>query len=281
MTGVKPSRPAIFAIVNITRDSFSDGGQFLEAGHAVARARRQLADGADVIDLGAAASNPSAEQVHWTEEIARLTPVVGEAGLDRRRLSIDSFAPETQAWALDQGVGWLNDIQGFPDTGLYPRLARSEARLVVMHNIVRRGIAREVDTDPAGIMEELFAFFDARIAALVAAGIARTRLVLDPGMGHFLGKDPQVSIEVLRNLPALSARYGLPLLVSVSRKSFVRNLAGVDMKGAGAATLAAELFAAGRGVDFLRTHDVAALRQALDVWGPLSAEVPKKRDRNG
>lgn len=272
MTGKHWSRPAIFAIVNITRDSFSDGGRFLEAENAVAQARRQLADGADVLDLGAAASNPTAEQVPWAEEIERLKPVVIGAGLDRRRLSVDSFAPQTQAWALDQGVGWLNDIQGFPDEGLYPRLARSETRLVVMHNIVRRGIARVVDTDPAHIMDELFAFFDARVAALTAAGVARARLVLDPGMGHFLGRDPEVSLTVLRRLPVLAARYDLPLLVSVSRKSFVRNLAGVDLDGAGAATLAAELFAADRGAAFLRTHDVAALRQALDVWGPLNAE---------
>ncbi len=262
------TRPAIFGIVNITRDSFSDGGRFLAAADAVRHARSQLEAGADILDLGAAASNPSAEPVTPDEEIARLAPVM-DSGIDLACISVDSFAPQTQAWALDRGAGWLNDIQGFPDPGLYPRLARSSARLVVMHNITGRGIARVTETDPVTIMDRLFAFFDARVEALCAAGIDRTRLVLDPGMGYFLGRDPEVSLAVLRRLPELQSRHGLPLLVSVSRKSFIRNLAQVDTAGSGAATLAAELFAASRGAGFIRTHNVAALRQALDVWQPL------------
>lgn len=262
------SRPQIFGIVNITRDSFSDGGQFLEADTAIAHARTQLEAGADVLDIGAAASNPGAEHVPPAEEIARLTPVL-KAGLPRDRISIDSFASQTQSWAIEQGVGWLNDIQGFPDTTLYPKLATSSARLVVMHNIVRRGIAQIRDTNPAAIMGELFAFFDERVMSLEQAGVSRNRLVLDPGMGHFLGKDPEVSLTVLRNLGALTTRYGLPLLISVSRKSFIRRLAGVDVAASGAATLAAEIFAASRGAAILRTHDVRALKQALDVWQPL------------
>jgi dihydropteroate synthase type 2 len=261
--------PAIFGIVNITRDSFSDGGRFLAATDAISHARTQLAAGADVLDLGAAASNPSAEPVSPEQEIARLEPVVA-CGIDRARISVDSFAPQTQAWALEQGAGWINDIQGFPDPGLWPRLAASSARLVVMHNIVGRGVAQVTETDPATIMERLFAFFDARLEGLLGAGVARSRIVLDPGMGYFLGRDPDVSLTVLRRLPELQQRYALPVLVSVSRKSFIRNLAGVDAAASGPATLAAELFAADRGAAFLRTHDVAALRQALDVWQPLA-----------
>ena len=263
------SRPKIFGIVNITRDSFSDGGQFLDQDRSITHAKALLEAGADVLDIGAAASNPGAEHVPSDIEIARLRPIL-EAGLPLEKISIDSFSTETQAWALGQGVGWINDIQGFPDTSLYPALAASPARLVVMHNVVRRGIAQIRDTKPGEIMSLLFDFFDQRVAALEAAGVRRSRLVLDPGMGHFLGKDPEVSLTVLRNLGTLSSRYGLPLLVSVSRKSFIRNLASVDVAGSGAATLAAELFAASRGAGCLRTHDVRALRQALDVWFPLA-----------
>jgi dihydropteroate synthase type 2 len=266
-------RPTIFGIVNITSDSFSDGGRFLAAADAVRHAKAQMDAGADVLDLGAAASNPSAEPVSPDEEIARLKTVM-DCGIDRARLSIDSFAPQTQAWALEEGVGWLNDIQGFPDPGLYSRLSRSQARLVVMHNIVRRGIARVTETDPATIMQTLFAFFDERLEALMGAGIARERLVVDPGMGHFLGRDPEVSLTVLRHLPELKLRYGMPVLVSVSRKSFIRNLAAVDTAASGPATLAAELFAASRGADLIRTHDVSALRQALAVWKPLASADP-------
>ena len=258
----------IFGIVNATSDSFSDGGTYLAPEAAIAHALKLTADGADVIDLGAAASNPDAEAVPPDVEIARLVPIVA-ALKGRVALSIDTFAPETQLWALNQNLPWLNDILGFPDVSIYPALARSNARLVIMHNVAPRGRAERIATDPATILERLFAFFDTRIAALTGAGIARQRLVLDPGMGFFLGTDPEVSLTVLRRLPELKARYRLPILISLSRKSFVRRLAGVEVAASGPATLAAELFAARQGADFLRTHDTAALKHALCVWAAL------------
>ncbi|MFM9864521.1 MAG: dihydropteroate synthase [Micropepsaceae bacterium] len=260
--------PRIFGILNATADSFSDGGKFLAPEAAIAHALKLTADGADVIDLGAAASNPDAEAVPPAVEIARLAPIVA-ALKDKVELSIDTFAPETQRWALAQNVPWLNDILGFPDTSIYPALARSSARLVVMHNVAPRGRAERVVTDPATILDRLFAFFDARLAALTSAGIARERIVIDPGMGFFLGTDPEVSLTVLRRLGELKSRYKLPVLVSVSRKSFIRRLAGVEVAASGPATLAAELFAAAQGADFLRTHDAAALKHALAVWAAL------------
>jgi dihydropteroate synthase type 2 len=261
-------RAKIFGIVNATADSFSDGGKFLAPEAAIAHALKLTADGADVIDLGAAASNPDAEHVSPDVEIARLSPIVA-ALKNRVALSIDTFAPETQLWALKQDVPWLNDILGFPVPSIYPALARSRARLVVMHNVAPRGRAERIATDPATIFERLFAFFDARLAALESAGIARTRIVVDPGMGFFLGTDPEVSLTVLRRLGELKARYNLPVLISVSRKSFVRRLAGVEVAASGPATLAAELFAARQGADILRTHDAAALKHALSVWTAL------------
>ena len=260
--------PRIFGIINATADSFSDGGKYLAPEAAIAHALKLTADGADAIDLGAAASNPDAEHVPPDVEIARLAPIVA-ALKGKVELSIDTFATETQAWALAQGVAWLNDILGFPDASIYPALARSNARLIVMHNVAPRGRAERVATDPATIFDRLFAFFDARLAALEVAGIARDRIVIDPGMGFFLGTDPEVSLTVLRRLAELKARYGLPVLISVSRKSFIRRLAGVEVAASGPATLAAELFAVGGGADILRTHDVAALKHALSVWTAL------------
>jgi dihydropteroate synthase type 2 len=260
--------PKIFGIVNATADSFSDGGRYLAPEAATAHALKLAADGADVIDLGAAASNPDAEHVPPGVEIARLAPIVA-ALKDKVTLSIDTFSIETQLWALKQNVPWLNDILGFPDASIYPALARSSARLVVMHNVAPRGRAERIATDPATIFDRLFAFFDARLAALTSAGVARERIVLDPGMGFFLGTDPEVSLAVLRRLGELKARYNLPVLISLSRKSFVRRLAGVEVAASGPATLAAELFAARQGADFLRTHDAAALKQALSVWTAL------------
>ena len=225
------ARPQVFGIVNVTSDSFSDGGRYLAPDKAIAHARALLAAGADALDIGAAASNPTAEYVPPEEEIARLKPLLA-SGIDRRLVSIDTFAPETQAWALEQGVGWLNDIQGFPDSAIYPKLAASQAGLIVMHNVSGRGVAQYTDTDPAAIFDILFRFFDVRVAALTNAGVDRHRIVLDPGMGHFLGKDPEVSLTVLRSLHRLKERYNLPLMISVSRKSFIRKMAGVEVKGA-------------------------------------------------
>jgi dihydropteroate synthase type 2 len=266
---VSPPRPLIFGILNVTPDSFSDGGKFLDPDAAVAHGRTLAAEGADAIDVGAAASNPMAEAVPPEVEIARMAPVIAALKAHRIAVSADTFSTPVQRWALGQGVDYLNDIQGFADPSIYPDLARSRARLVVMHSAQGRGKATVAQVPPAGIMDRLFAFFDVRIAALEAAGIARHRLILDPGMGFFLGDDPECSLTVLRRLPELKSRYGLPILVSVSRKSFVRRLAGVDAARSGAATLAAELFALARGADYIRTHDPHALRSALAIKAVL------------
>lgn len=265
--GAGKTAPKILGIVNITDDSFSDGGRFLAAEDAVAHANRLAADGTDIIDLGAASSNPSSKPVPAEVEIARLAPVVAALREERVSISVDTFAPEVQRWSLDQDVDFLNDIQGFPFADLYPLLAKSRARLIVMHSVQGLGPATRVAVAPEVIFDRVSAFFDQRIAALVAAGVARERLVLDPGMGLFLGTKREASFEMLRRLGALRARFGLPVLVSVSRKSFLRSFIGRAAPESGPASLAAELYAVCRqGADYVRTHDPAALKDALAVW---------------
>lgn len=260
----------IFGILNITADSFSDGGRFLKPKAALAHGRALIAGGADVLDIGAASSHPDAGPVGARTEIQRLKKVVPALMAEGAAVSIDSFEPEVQRWALAEGVQWLNDIHGFPDAALYPQIADSAVKLVVMHAVQAQGIATRVDVPPDAIMQRMFDFFDVRIGALQAAGIDRSRIVLDPGMGFFLGTNPQTSIEALRRLPELTARYDLPLLVSLSRKSFIRALAGVSAAEAGAATLAAEIFAVSRGAAMIRTHDPKALSDGLSVISALS-----------
>ena len=257
---------SIFGIVNITEDSFSDGGRYLTAEAAIAYARQLASGGASVLDLGAAASNPEAKPVAPTEEIARLAPVVTALMEDGLAVSIDSFAPEVQRWALEQRVNYLNDIHGFPDPALYPALAGSETKLIVMHSVQQRGRATRTDVAPDEVFDRILHYFEDRIAALEQAGVARTRLVLDPGMGFFLSSRPETSFEVLRRLPELKGAFGLPVLISVSRKSFLRQITGRGAAEAGPATLAAELFAVYQGADYIRTHDPAALADALAVW---------------
>ncbi len=266
MTASPRPRPRIFGILNITEDSFSDGGRHLDPTAAIAEARRLAASGADVIDLGAAASNIAAKPVPAEEEIRRLAPVVAALRADGIAVSVDSFVAETQRFALGQQADFLNDIQGFPDPGLYPDLAAAECRLIVMHAVQGRGRARRVPVAAAEIWQRIEAFFAARLAALEAAGIARNRLVLDPGMGFFLSSDPEASLLVLTEIDRLKRAFGLPVMISVSRKSFLAVLTGRDVPAMlGPATLAAELYAAANGADYIRTHDPGALRDGITV----------------
>ena len=170
---------------------------------------------------------------------------------------------------LRSGVGLLNDIRGFADEALYPQIVASDAQLVLMHAIGDDEIAERRDVAPEHIMTRLIDFFDARIARLTSAGVSRERLILDPGMGFFLGTNPATSFQVLREVGRLRTRYALPLMLSVTRKSFLQITVDKDAAGSGAATLAAELACVGLGADYVRTHDVAQLVDGLKVWDRL------------
>jgi dihydropteroate synthase type 2 len=262
----------ILGILNITTDSFSDGGKYLEPGAALLHAEAMAQSGADIIDIGAASSNPDSVPVTPEVEIARLAAVVPVLKAKDLSLSIDSFSTEVQRWALAQGVDYLNDIRGFADPALYPELAQTNAKLIVMHMVQERGVAVRTEVPPSEIWDRVTRFFDARLKALTEAGIARERLILDPGMGQFVGSNPENSLILLRRLPELKARYGLPLLISVSRKGFLRRLANRPAQEAGAASLAAELFAEAQGADYIRTHAPGPLKDGLKVLKTIGKE---------
>jgi dihydropteroate synthase type 2 len=261
----------IVGVVNITEDSFSDGGLYLEPDAAIAHAQRLRADGADVIELGAASSHPDARPVSADEEARRLTPVLKALAAADVPVSVDSTRPETQRLALAHSADYLNDVRGFPDPEVYGELSASECCLVVVHSIEGGEITTRVNTDPATIWDRIDAFFEERLDALHAGGIAHERLIIDPGLGFFLGANPEPSIAVLGAIDRLRARFDAPVLVSPSRKSFLRALTGSGLADIGSATLAAELHAARAGVEFIRTHDVRALRDALVVSEALTA----------
>lgn len=265
------SPPSIFGILNITSDSFSDGGKYLDPAAALDHGRKLMADGAHVLDIGPASSHPDSAPVSSDEEIKRLSAVVPALQREGALVSVDTFQTETQRWALTQGVAYLNDIQGFADESFYPELAEASAKLVVMHSIQGRGPATRAAPPPGSMVDHVSRFFEERFGALERAGVARERLILDPGMGFFLGNQPEPSLEVIRGLGALKERFDLPLLVSVSRKSFLRKLAGTEVGSSAAATLTAELFAATAGADMIRTHEPRQLADSLAIWGRLSA----------
>lgn len=259
-----------FGIVNVTRDSFSDGGRWLEPAAAIGRAERLWRDGADVIDVGAESTHPDAEDVSAGEEIARLTPVVTALLAAGMQVSVDTVKPAVMRAMTRLGVQWINDVAGLRDPEAIAAVAAAPAtRVVVMFSRAAGPRAERTTAGVDGLLDAIEAFFAERLATLAAAGIGRDRIVFDPGMGFFLGADAAASLCVLRSLPRLR-RLGQPLLVSVSRKSFLGALTGRAVGERGPATLAAELWAYEHGVDFLRTHEVGALRDAVAVRSALA-----------
>lgn len=265
----------IIGIVNVTRDSFSDGGRFLAPEAALRHARQLVADGAALIDVGAESTHPDSEDVSAEEEIARLTPVVRALCAEGVRVSVDTHKPAAVRAMLALGVELINDVTALRDPECVAALRAAPARVILMHSTAQRPRAERLATDATRIVPRISAFFAQRLAELERAGMPRTRFILDPGMGFFLGRDPAVSLAVLRNLRAFGA-FGRPLCISTSRKSFIGAVLGagdvpcpVGQRGAG--TLATELWAATQGVEYIRTHDVRALRDALAMWNAIAA----------
>jgi dihydropteroate synthase type 2 len=264
------ARPLLVGIVNITADSFSDGGRFLDPTAAITQARALIEGGADIVELGAAASNIAANQVSPQEEIRRLEPVIAALAGSGVPLAIDTYRTAVQRYALERGADCLNDILGFPDPAIYPALAGRDCRLVVMHAVQGEGRAQQFDLPADEVWRRIEAFFAERVARLAAAGIARERLILDPGMGFFLSSRAEASLYALTGLSRLKERFDLPVMISVSRKSFLAAVTGRQNPAErGPATLAAELYAAAHGADYIRTHDAAALRDGLAVIAAL------------
>jgi dihydropteroate synthase type 2 len=262
----------IVGIVNITEDSFSDGGRYLDPERAIAHARGLAAAGAEIVELGPASSHPDAATIPAELQIARLRPVLEALHAAQLRISVDATDPAVLRHALACGVDWLNDVRGFPDESFYPELASGRADLVVVHSLARAERADRTLASPRQVLDSIERFFEARLAALVRAGVAEERLIIDPGMGFFLGREPRASIAVLQRIAVLRARFGRPVLVSVSRKSFLRELTGSDLEAIGPATLATELVAARSGAEWIRTHDVRALRDGLCIHDALAID---------
>lgn len=267
---MKIGKPRIVGVVNITADSFSDGGLYLEAERALVHSRELMQGGADIIELGAAASSPDAAPVPPREEIRRLQPVLDRLLQSGAALSVDSFQPETQRYCLGRGIEYLNDVGGFPHPEIYGELAGAKCKLVVMHSVQGGGRVTRAPADPEAVFSAICRFFEERLRTLGAAGIARARIVLDPGMGLFLAGNPEPSLVALRRIGRLKESFGLPILISVSRKSFLGTLTGRAIAERGPATLAAEIYAASQGADYIRTHDARALVDALKVLGALA-----------
>lgn len=256
------SAPRVMGVVNVTPDSFSDGGRYLAADAAIAHARRLLDDGADLIDIGGESTRPGSLPAGEAEEIARVLPVLEALRGCGRPLSVDTRHPAVMRAALAAGADMINDVGGFRAPGALEAVADSKAGLCVMHML---GEPTTMQQAPVydDVVAQVGAFLESRLTALAAAGVARERVSLDPGIGF--GKNLQDNLRLLKALPTL-ARLGRPLLVGVSRKSMLGQLTGRGVEQRLAASVAAALACVHRGASIVRVHDVAETRDALAVW---------------
>jgi len=255
--------PAVMGVLNITPDSFSDGGQFIAPERALAQARRMIAEGADIIDIGAESTRPygGAEPISAEEELKRLQPILADVVSLGIPVSIDSRKSAVVAWALDAGATIANDVWGLQrDPDMAGLLAARHCPVVIMHN-------RDSADPGIDIMADIAGFFTRSLDLAAKAGISREAIVLDPGIGF--GKTPEQSMIVLARLDQLRA-FGLPLLVGASRKRFISTVSPSEPDQRLGGSIAAHLIAAKAGARIIRTHDVSetvqALRVAAAIW---------------
>jgi dihydropteroate synthase len=260
-------RPAVMGILNVTPDSFSDGGQFFDPAVAIGHARRMAADGADILDIGAESTRPygGRKPVSLEDELARLKPVLGEVVRLGLPVSIDTIKARVAAFALEQGAAILNDVWGLQRDGDMARIAAEHGvPVIVMHN--RAAAEGSID-----IMADVKAFFTRSLEIATQAGIAPRRIVLDPGIGF--GKTPEQSIEMIARLSELRA-FGCPLLIGLSRKRFIDFVSPSKPDQRIGGSIAGNVMAALGGADILRVHDVAETVQALRVMAAIRGAAP-------
>jgi dihydropteroate synthase len=249
-------------IVNVTPDSFSDGGRYFDPGAALAHARQLIDEGADILDIGGESTRPGAPEVGADEEMRRVLPLIEALRETGVPLSVDTSKAAVMEAALAAGACIVNDVYALRQPGALERVAASDCGVVLMH---MQGVPRTMQAAPhyGDVVAEVGTFLRARRDALLAAGVAADRIVIDPGFGF--GKTPQHNWALLANLSRLDVGEA-PLLVGVSRKSMIGQATGRAVDARLPGSVAAALIAVQRGAAIVRVHDVAATRDALAVW---------------
>jgi dihydropteroate synthase len=259
-----PGRPLVMGILNVTPDSFSDGGRFFEPDKAIAHARQMASHGADIIDIGAESTRPYGGPVPVTADdektrLATVLPAVVALGVP---VSIDTIKASIAAWALDQGAAIVNDVWGLQrDPEMAPLVAKHGVPVIVMHN-------RESANPAIDIVADVNDFFSRSLEIAGRAGIARERIVLDPGIGF--GKTPEQSITCIARLGEFK-RFGLPMLVGASRKRFISTVTPSTPDERIGGSISAHLLAVEKGAAIIRAHDVTETVQALRVAAAIEA----------
>jgi dihydropteroate synthase len=261
-------RPLVMGILNVTPDSFSDGGRFQSLEFAMERAEQMIKDGVDIIDIGGESTRPGSPSVPVQEEMDRVMPVIYALRELGHALSVDTCKPEVMREAIIAGADMINDINAFRAPGAIEAVAGSDCGLCVMH---MQGTPQDMQAQPVyeDVVEEVGAFLRARAEALLTAGVARERVTIDPGFGF--GKTVEHNVALLRRIGSLQRDLGLPVLAGLSRKSMIGALTGRSVEQRMAGSLGGALAAVAQGARIVRVHDVAETVDALKVWNAAVA----------
>ncbi|AKJ68716.2 dihydropteroate synthase [Pandoraea thiooxydans] len=266
------SRPLVMGILNVTPDSFSDGGRFIARDSALRQAEQLLAEGADIIDIGGESSRPGSDALPLEQELERVIPIVESLRECGVPLSIDTYKPAVMRASLAAGADMINDIWGFRQPGAVDAVAGSQCGLCVMH-MLNDPLTMQSAPSYRDVAAEVGQFLAMQASMLEAKGIARSRICVDPGFGF--GKTLEHNLTLLGRLDEL-AHGSWPVLVGMSRKSMLGQLTGRKMPTERlAASVAAALCAAERGAFIIRVHDVAPTVDALKVWQAVRSATPR------
>ncbi|WP_027467727.1 dihydropteroate synthase [Deefgea rivuli] len=259
-------RPWVMGIVNVTPDSFSDGGQHDTLVHAVAHAERLLKDGADILDIGGESTRPGAVLVPVEEEIRRVIPVLQVLASLNVPLSIDTRKPEVMRAAIDAGVDLVNDISALEGDGAIDVLRDSQVGICLMH---KQGDPQTMQTAPTyqNVVTEVTAYLSDRIDTVLRAGVAAERIVVDPGFGF--GKALEHNIALFQSLALIRQQLNVPLLVGVSRKKMLGEITGHEVRERMLPSVVAAVLAVQKGASIVRVHDVRETVDALKLWKVL------------
>ena len=262
------AHPKVMGIVNVTPDSFFDGGRYASSAAAIEHAQQLIADGADLLDIGGESTRPGAAEVSEQEELDRVLPVIEGLRDIAVPLSIDTCKPSVMRAAIKAGASLVNDVNALQAKDALQAVADSDAAVCLMH---KQGTPQTMQQQPryADVVAEVCGFLRERIAAAETAGIARARIVIDPGFGF--GKALTHNLDLLRHLEALRA-LGVPVLAGLSRKSMLGALTGRAVDDRVAASVAAALLAVQRGAAIVRVHDVRETVDALKVLMAVNSE---------
>lgn len=257
------NEPLVMGILNVTPNSFSDGGKFLESSVAINHAFKMVEEGANIIDIGGESSRPGSKRISASEELKRILPVIKKLREKSNViLSCDTYKPEVARTVLDEGVDIINDIFGLRKKGMLEVVRRYEVPVIVMH---MKGTPATMQKNPQykNVVDEIYNFFVKRIKYATANGIADDKIIIDPGIGF--GKKFEHNLTILKNL-AIFTSLNKPLLVGISRKSFIGKILDVDVQERLEGSLSANIVAVLNGANILRVHDVLATVRAIKVF---------------